>query len=282
MDEVILYFVNYGSKEKQIKVDKKAAQMFFNRKKELNFLKEILVDNAEKPKIHLLMGFYKCGKTTLVKHFLKNHFPEKVVYFHLRGENVTTMDGFLRSLKNAILECYGDPLLTEEQFEFVEEQIKRGYGGNVCGEVSAGLSTPIKMLVNVEGKIKTEYQNNWVIVRIFRKMAKPDYDVKTQLLGDFIEIVKKEGRVGRPVTLVIDEFNTLKSVIRTEDDLNELKVFIEALETLAHNYKLLNVLLCSTESSVKYFLEKLSLSIHTYYKPFFIGGYTLLKYRVLG
>ena len=83
-----------------IELDWEKANEFFNREGELSYLEKILVDERKSKDtlIHVMLGFNKCGKTTLINHFLANHYPDDAppyVYIHLKEKQIGSMEEFL-------------------------------------------------------------------------------------------------------------------------------------------------------------------------------------------
>ena len=252
-----------------IKIDRDTANEFFNREEELSYLKDILVDeeNIKDPQMYVMMGYNKCGKTTMINHFLANHYPKDYppyIYIHLKEVQVGSVEEFLEKLKVKILRAFGENGIDKANNNWRIKQV------NLGGKFEA------KILGNpVEGDVTMEV--------ILGRMKSKEYDVKKSLIDDLktlITDVQNKDEKGRPVLIVIDEINALKDILAPGEDKQDIKLFksfINMLEDVTKNKKTANVLFCSTDSAVKFMFEDTGLNWYRYFRPFYIGNkHTLL------
>ena len=250
-----------------IELDLDSANEFFNREEELSYLKDILV--AEKsikdPQMYVMMGYNKCGKTTMINHFLANHYPKDYppyIYIHLKEHQIGSIEEFLEKLKVKILRAFGENGIDKANNKWWIKQVNLGgkFGAKILGNP-------------VEGDVTMEV--------ILGRMKSKEYDVRKSLIDDLKELIRQANKMdekGRPVLIVIDEINKLKGILAMSEDNRILfKDFINMLEDVTKNKKTANVLFCSTDSSVKFMFEDTGLGWDRYFRPFYIGNkHTLL------
>ena len=216
--------------------------------------------------MYVMLGFKKCGKTTLIDNFLADHYPKDhphYIYLHLKEEQVGSMEDLLDRLKVEIIRVFG-------RKGIAKAKRKWGIKFNLGGKVGAKIPwTP------VEGEVDMGL--------ILEQMKSKEYEVKNSLIKDLkklIEEANKKDKKGRPILIVIDEINALKDILgkgASIQDLSLFKNFITMLEDVTKNEKTANVLFCSTDSAVKFMFEGTGLGWNIYFRPFYIGNkHTLL------
>ena len=217
--------------------------------------------------MHVMLGFNKCGKTTLINHFLAKHYPDDAppyVYIHLKEKQIGSIEEFLEKLKVEIIRAFGrngNPK-SNKKWRIKQANIGGKFGAKIPG-------TP------VEGEIDMGL--------ILERMKSKEYEAKNSLIEDLYNLitdVQKKDEKGRPFLIVIDEINALKDILapgKDEQDIKLFKSFITMLEDVTKNKKTANVLFCSTDSSVKFMFEATGLGFDRYFVPFYIGNkHTLL------
>ena len=254
---------------KKIEIDRKKGNEFFNREKELSYLKQILVDeeNIQDPQMYVMMGFNKCGKTSLISKFLADHYPKDRPHYirlHLKKEQVGSMEDLLDLLKVKIIKVFGQNGIDKAERKLEIKQFN--LGGKVGTKIPG---TP------VEGEV--------AMGLILERMKSKEYEAKNSLIKDLKKLIKqanKKDKEGRPVLIVIDEINALKDILGKGGNIQDIKLFksfITMLEYVTKSKKTANVLFCSTDSSVKFMFEATGLGFDRYFRPFYIGNkHTLL------
>ena len=254
---------------KKIEIDRKKGNEFFNREKELSYLKQILVDeeNIQEPQMYVMMGFNKCGKTSLISKFLADHYPKDhphYIHLHLKEMHIGSMEELLERLKVEIIRVFG-------RKGIAKDERKWGIKFNLGGKLGAKIKIPG---TPVEGEVDMGL--------ILERMKSKKYDVKN-LIEDLKNLITKyseKDKNGRPFLIVIDEINKLKDILGKGGNIQDIKLFksfINMLEDVTKNKKIANVLFCSTDSSVKFMFEATGLGFDRYFRPFYIGNkHTLL------
>ena len=217
--------------------------------------------------MQVMLGFNKCGKTTLINHFLANHYPKDYppyIYLHLKEEQVGSVEELLEQLKVEILRAFGQNGIAKANNKWGIKHVNLGgkFGTKILGTL-------------FEGDLITEV--------ILDRMKSKEYEVKKSLIRDLkslIADVKNKDEKDRPVLIVIDEINKLKDILAPGEDKQDIRLFkdfIYMLEDATKNKKTANVLFCSADSSVKFMFEDTGLSWDRYFRPFYIGNkHTLL------
>ena len=214
-----------------------------------------------------MMGFNKCGKTSLISKFLADHYPKDhphYIHLHLKEMHIGSMEELLERLKVEILRVFG-------QNGIAKTKRKWGIKFNMGGKLGAKIKVPG---TPVEGEVDMGL--------ILERMKSKEYEVKNLIedLKDLITKYSEKDKKGRPVLIVIDEINKLKGILgegANKQDLELFKSFITMLEHVTKNKRTANVLFCSTDSSVKFMFEATGLGFDRYFRPFYIGNkHTLL------
>ena len=254
---------------KKIEIDWEKGNEFFNREKELSYLKQILVDEKKikDPQMYVMMGFNKCGKTSLISKFLADHYPKDhphYIHLHLKEEQIMSMEDLLERLKVEIIKVFGQNGIDKAERKLEIKQF------NLGGKVGAKIpGTP------VEGEV--------AMGLILERMKSKEYEAKNSLIRDLKDLITKyseKDKMDRPFLIVIDEINALKDILGKGGNIQDIKLFksfINMLEDVTKNKKIANVLFCSTDSSVKFMFEDTGLGFDRYFRPFYIGNkHTLL------
>ena len=216
--------------------------------------------------MHVMLGFNKCGKTSLISKFLADHYPKDhphYIYLHLKEEQIMSMEDLLERLKVEILRVFG-------KFGIAKAENKWGIKFNLGGKFGAKIpETP------VEGEV--------AMGLILERMKSKEYEAKNSLIRDLKDLIRqysKKEKNGRPFLIVIDEINALKDILGEGGNIQDIKLFksfITMLEDVTKNKKTANVLFCSADSSVKFMFEATGLGWDRYFRPFYIGNkHTLL------
>ena len=156
-----------------------------------------------------MLGFNKCGKTSLISKFLADHYPKDhphYIHLHLKETHIGSMEDLLEQLKMEILRIFGQNGIdkAERKWEIKLFNLEGKFGAKIPG-------TP------VEGEV--------AMGLILERMKSKEYEAKSLIedLKDLITKYSEKEKKGRPFLIVIDEINKLKA-FWTREQTNRISI----------------------------------------------------------
>jgi len=226
----------------------KVCNQFYNREQEMAYLHSTLTTGSN-DSIYVLFGQPNCGKTRLIKEFLKANPTAPRIYVDLRGIQLRTTSDLLEEIEYSLMGFAGQ----------IKNRIKASGAAvlNTIGEMMWMGPMGDEALKIIEDKAKT-----------IKKLER--------LLGKFGEACQKDTKI--PFWFVLDDINSIKRIIEPneKESIRDFQSLISLLVKASKQDGTCKALFGSTDSRLVIWMQEQGFE-QGWFKPASIGIFYLCQ-----